>query len=755
MRVNASAFRPTGLIALFVSISFFLTACASGPTPMSAPVIPGAEPEAPTDPGAVAETPAPEAPPAPETDPALDTVRAGAFDNGKMWTFEYPPLEYLRNSYGFSADTEWFRRAHLSALRIPGCTASFVSPNGLVMTNHHCARESIEQVSRDEEDLIADGFYAANLEEERPIEDYWADQLIEIRDVTDRVYGSLEGVTGVQARAEKRGEVSEEIVAEITEEFGGEEAGYNVEMVELYAGGRYSVYIFKRYTDIRLVISPEVQVAYFGGDWDNFTYPRYDLDMTFYRIYGEDGEPLHSEYHFPFSEEGVSEGDLVFVIGNPGSTSRLQTVAELEYRRDVSDQAVVDLLRTRSVALQEYAESHPEEAREMDLRNTIFGFLNSLKAYTGIVGGLHDPVKIAKRKDHEREFQAAIEADPTLRTEYGDLIPRMAELQTQKREVSDALSSFLALGHPELGSSTLARAFAAFQYLSAQSQGAPQEVVDEIRDAVLGTPEQPREINEAQLAQRFHDFIRNFGPDHPFVEEILQGRTPEGLAAVIMDSSVLADSVSAVAALAAGELSMEDPAVRIVLPISQVLGPAQQLQATVAPEEAEISSALGRALFAVYGTDVPPDATFSLRIADGVVEDYEYNGTVAPVYTTFYGMYDHYYSYGAGSDWDLPDRWLSPPESFDLSTPLNFISSADIIGGNSGSPVIDQKLQVVGLIFDGNIESLPGDYIYLPEENRSVAVDVRAILEALEGIYEADRIVEELTTGALVGRNEP
>ena len=496
-------------------------------------------------------------------------------------------------------------------------------------------------------------------------------------------------------------------------------------------------------------------MAYFGGDWDNFTYPRYDLDMTFYRIYGENGEPLHSEYHFPFSEEGVSEGDLVFVIGNPGSTSRLQTVAELEYRRDVSDQAVVDLLRTRSVALQEYAESHPEEAREMDLRNTIFGFLNSLKAYTGIVGGLYDPVKIAKRKDHEREFQAAIEADPALRTEYGDLISRMAELQAQKREVSDALSSFLALGHPELGSSTLARAFAAFQYLSAQSQGAPQEVVDEIRDAVSSTPEQPREINEAQLAQRFHDFIRNFGPDHPFVEEILQGRTPEGLAAVIMDSSVLADSVSTAAALAAGDLSMEDPAVRIVLPISQVLGPAQQLQATVAPEEAEISSALGRALFAVYGTDVPPDATFSLRIADGVVEDYEYNGTVAPVYTTFYGMYDHYYSYGAGSDWDLPDRWLSPPESFDLSTPLNFISSADIIGGNSGSPVIDQKLQVVGLIFDGNIESLPGDYIYLPEENRSVAVDVRAILEALEDIYEADRIVEELTTGALVGRNEP
>jgi hypothetical protein len=389
----------------------------------------------------------------------------------------------------------------------------------------------------------------------------------------------------------------------------------------------------------------------------------------------------------------------------------------------------------------------------MDLRNSVFGYLNSLKAYSGIVGGLKDPVKIAKRKDHERKFQAAIEADPALRAAYGDLIPRMAELQAQKREHAAALSSFLALGHPELGSSTLARAFAAFQYLAAQSQGAPAQVVDEMRDAVIGTPQQPREINEAQLAQRFQDFVRYFGTDHPFVQEILQGRTPEGLAAVIMERSVLADSASAVAALTTGGLSMDDPAVRIVLPIAQVLGPAQQVQATVEAEETEISNALGRAFFEVYGTDVPPDATFSLRIADGVVEDYEYNGTVAPIHTTFFGMYDHYYSYGAGSDWDLPNRWVSPPDRFDLSTPLNFVSSADIIGGNSGSPVIDRNLRVVGLIFDGNIESLPGDFIYLPEENRSVAVDVRGILEALEDIYGAGRIVEELTLGAGVGRD--
>jgi len=695
-----------------------------------------------------AEAPAPEPPPAPVADPALDTVRAGVFDNGKMWTFEYPPLEYLEETYGFSADAQWFREAHLGALRIPGCSASFVSPNGLVMTNHHCARESIEKVSGEDEDLVADGFYASTLAEERLIEEYWADQLMEIRDVTDRVYAALEGLTGTEERAQAREAIQETIVAEITEEFGGEDAGYNIEMVELYAGGRYSVYIFKRYTDLRLVMSPELQVAYFGGDWDNFTYPRYDLDMTFYRIYDEDGEPLETENYFPFNTEGVSEGDLVFVIGNPGNTTRLHTVAQLEYRRDIEDQAVLDLLRTRTPVLEAYAAEHPQEAREMDLRNTIFGFLNYLKSQTGVVKGLHDPVIMAKRRDNEERLQAAIQADPELRDEYGDLMTRMADLQEQKREVGAQAASFLALGHPTLGSATLGRALAALQYLSARGQGAPEENLADLRNAILA-PSQPEEINEAQMANRFQDFIRNYGPDHPFVEEVLQRRTPEGMAAVIMDRSVLADSASAARALEEGTLSMSDPAVRVAQAMIRELVQLQRVQMAVTPEEAEIASALGRANFAVYGTDVPPDATFSLRIADGVVADYEYNGTLAPVYTTFYGLYDHYYSYGPDSDWDLPERWLNPPSELDLSTPVNFVSTADIIGGNSGSPVIDSDHRVVGLIFDGNIESLPGDYIYLPEVNRAVAVDARGILEALDVMYDADRIFLELTSGQL------
>jgi hypothetical protein len=447
------------------------------------------------------------------------------------------------------------------------------------------------------------------------------------------------------------------------------------------------------------------------------------------------------------NEEGVSEGDLVFVIGNPGNTTRLHTVAQLEYRRDVSDRALLDLLQTRTPVLREFGERHPDLAREMDLRGTLFGFSNFLESQAGLVKGLNDPVIMAKRRDHERRFQAAIDADPQLKAEYGDLIPRVAELQEQRRELAPEFASFLALGHETLGSSTLGRGLAAIQYLSVQAQGAPPEAIEEIRGALLGVADQHPDINEGQMVERFNDFVRTFGEDHPFVEQVLQGRTPEGAAAVILQQSALADSASTAEAVASGTLTLSDPAVRVAQAIIGRIIAQQRVEASVAPEEAEIASALGRANFAVYGTDVPPDATFSLRIADGVVTDYEYNGTIAPVYTTFYGLYDHYYSYGAGSDWDLPARWLSPPETFDLSTPLNFVSTADIIGGNSGSPVIDRDLKVVGLAFDGNIESLPGDYIYLPERNRAVSVDSRGILEALDEIYDADRLVQEMTTG--------
>jgi hypothetical protein len=597
----------------------------------------------------------------------IDTVRAGRFDNGRMWTFEYPPTSYLSEAYEFAPDSAWFRRARLGALRIPSCSASFVSPEGLVATNHHCAREHVSAVKREGETLLDDGFLAKTLDDERPVEGFEADRLIAIRDVTDEIHGAMAGIESDGERAEAREAKLEEVEARILEEFGGEDGGHAVEMISLYNGGRYSAYIFRRFTDVRLVMAPELQMGHFGGDPDNFTYPRYSLDFSFFRVY-EDGKPLDtSDAFFPWSEEGVSEGDLIFVVGNPGSTSRIQTVAELEFRRDVSDRAVLEFINRRVEALQEYYEMDPETAEEHDIRNDIFSLLNSQKAYTGIIAGLYDPMILAKRRDAEGNFQAALEAEPTLAAEYGGLMDRMAEIQAEKRAIASGYGAFLGLESPEYGSAPLVRAIWAFQYLVAQQREASPEQMEEFRSELLAVPQQPAELQEILVEARLNDLIASYGEANETVQRLLGGRTAEGAAAVVLDGSVLADSAWTADAVENGTLSMNDPAIQLFAGMLGEFAPFQQRLSELSPEEEEIAVALGRARFQVYGSDVPPDATFSLRIADGVVEPYDYNGTIAPIYTTFFGLYDHYYSYGQGEgegEWDLPEKWISPPESW-------------------------------------------------------------------------------------------
>ena len=734
-----------GLIAL---------ACGGGAAPIPQMATDPPAPERP-DPVMEADTPAPPAPPAATAAPpqvaGLDTVRAGRFDNGRMWTFENPPAGYLRETYDIDADSIWFRRARLGALRIPGCSASFVSGDGLVLTNHHCAREHISAVSREGESLLDDGFYAESMEEERAIEEFEADRLIAIRDVTAEMDAALEGINEPQARSQARESAEEEIAARISEEYGGEDAGFEVEMVSLYNGGRTSAYVFRRYTDVRMVMAPELSVGYFGGDPDNFTYPRYALDFTFLRVY-EDGDPLDtSENFFRWSETGVESGDAVFMIGNPGSTSRIQTVAELEFRRDVSDKGLLAFVNNRIDALEAFYDMDPEAGEAMDLRNTIFSLINTQEAYGGILRGLHDPVILAKRSDQERAFQEALDADPELAEEYGGLIAQMAELQNRKAPVAGGFGSFLAFASPDYEGAVLSRALFAFQYANGSRAGAPAEALEEVMTSLSEVPDQPPALQELLLAARLRDIEASYGPDSPLATSLLGGRSPEDVAASIVAESVLADSAGAVDAVRSGTAGMGDPAMQLLGALISGIGPFQQALGPISAEEEQIAAALGRARFAVYGTDVPPDATFSLRISDGVVSEYEYNGTFAPVVTTFYGLYDRHYSHVAGAtgdgEWDLPGRWLDPPGDPDLSTPMNFVSTNDIIGGNSGSPLVNADLELVGLAFDSNTEGLSGEYIFLTDRARAVSVDVRGILEALEEVYLAERIVEELRSG--------
>ncbi len=684
----------------------------------------------------------------------LDTVQAGRFDNGKMWTFEYPPLDYFREAYGFAPDEAWFEHARLGALRLSNCSASFVSPNGLVLTNHHCGRESVTQVSAEGENLLDNGFYAPSLAEERPVEGFYADQVIEIIDVSEEVDAALEGVIGDQARSAAREQVSGQLTERIAEEHGGEAAGIQVEVISLWNGAKTSAYVFKRYDNIRLVMAPELQMGFFGGDPDNFTYPRYALDISFFRVYDDNDQPLRPEFYFNWSEDGVEEGDAVFMIGNPGSTSRLQTVSELEFRGEIGDPAILALYGSRADALQAFYDADSVTGEALDLRNEISSLRNSEKAYGGIVQGLQDPVMIARKRDAERQFRAAVAADPALQQQYGDLFERMTGIQEQKGNLSDAYGAFLALGSPAFTSSILLRGIWAFQYVQGRAGGAPAAALAGVEQQMRGVGDQPAGMQERLLAARLSDMQRYLGDDDQAVRQILRGRSPEQAAAAIVTQSMLADSAGAVQAMANGSLTLTDPAVAMVAAFLQRFGMYQNQFSTLNQQEQEVAFSLGRARFDVDGTSIPPDATFSLRIADGVVSGYEYNGTRAPVYTTFYGLYDRYYSHGAGSLWDLPERWANAPATFDRSTPMNFVSTADIIGGNSGSPVLNTDLEIVGVVFDGNIESLPGDFIYVPDVNRAVTVDSRGILEALDEIYDADRIVLELTTGTMAATEQ-
>ncbi|NNF38528.1 MAG: S46 family peptidase [Gemmatimonadetes bacterium] len=708
-------------------------------------------------PGQVAEVPAAMAPAAAPVPFGvdLDTIRAGTFDQGRMWTFDVPPAAYFQDTYGIEADSAWFARARLGALRIPSCSASFVSPHGLVLTNHHCARDFVSQVSGDDENLLDDGFLARSLDEERPVEDFEADQLVAIIDVTAEMDDAVGDRTGAE-RAERIEERSDEIEERLLEERGGEDSGYKVEIVSLYNGGLHSAYVFRTYTNVKLVMAPELQIGFFGGDPDNFTFPRYNLDFAFFRVYDDEDRPLRTDEHFPFAADGIDQGEPVFIVGNPGSTSRLQTVPELIFRRDVSDRAILDFLRDRAEVFADYIDAFPEEAEEYDLRNVLFGLLNSDKAYSGQLEGLADPVILARRGDTEGSFRDAIAADPALSARYTGLIDEMADLQVSKRAAQDGFGAFLALTVGDYASPTLHRALLAFQIVNARQQGAPEEATADLMEQLMEVGNKPAVLDQMLVEARIRGFIEAYGDGERWILSLLGGRTPEGAAAVVVENSALADSAQAVEAVRTGTIDANDPALRFVGFYVPALVRFQGVVAQAADREAEIAALLGRARYEIYGTDVPPDATFSLRIADGVVTGYPYNGTEAPASTTFYGMYDRHYAFAPAyaedpeeSPWALPDRWQTPPEGLDLATPVNFVSTVDIIGGNSGSPVLDADLRVVGVVFDGNIESLPGDYIYLPELNRSVTVDARGILEALDHVYDMDRIVVELVDGAL------
>ncbi|GMV05590.1 MAG: hypothetical protein AMXMBFR53_18670 [Gemmatimonadota bacterium] len=670
-----------------------------------------------------------------------DAPKPGRFDFGKMWTFEYAPAEYFSTTYGFDASPAWFERARLAALRIPGCSASFVSPNGLVVTNHHCARGSISAVSRQGENLLDDGFYASSLDEERPIPGVYADQLLSARDVTDEIYAAVDAAPEAQRSAAREGAIAE-VQRRLAAEHAGV-AGIRVQVVPLYNGGRYSAYVFRRFTDLRLVAAAELNMGFFGGDPDNFTYPRYALDFAFYRVY-DNGRPYHTDHWFTWGD-GVEDGEPVFVIGNPGPTNRLQTVAQLEYQRDALVPLRKAFFETRLAALREAYAADPVAGERLGLRNQAFSLSNSLKAYTGRLAALRDPEILGLKRAAEAELLGKLAADAALQARYGGVVDRIAALQQDRRRQGAEAGAFYALANPSSGSRTLLRAMRALELVDGSL---PTDSAAARRAALKAVSDHPGDLEEELLRLRMADLQRYLGDGDALVRTALGGRSPEGAAAALLSASAFASQARLSAALDAG-LDHNDPALELMRALLPRLRDYQAAEQATADAEAELAADLGRARFEVYGTSVAPDATSSPRITDGVVIPYEYNGTLAPTHTTFHGIYDRYYGHRGNPEWALPDRWVPPPPGLDLSTPLNFISTSDTYGGNSGSPALTRELELVGLNFDRNVEGLSRDFIYLPERGRNIMVDVRAIREALDKVYDADRIVLEILTGRL------
>ncbi len=660
-----------------------------------------------------------------------------------MWTLDNLPLTILKEQYGFTPTPEWLEHVRLSSVRFnDGGSGSFVSPNGLVLTNHHVAAGQIQKVSTPTRDYLKNGFYAPTRARELRCPDLELNVLASMDNVTERVRAA----TGTGRNEQQALESRKAEIARIEKE-SLEKTGLRSDVVTLYAGGEYWLYRYKKYTDVRLVFAPEQQAAFFGGDSDNFTYPRYDLDMALVRVY-ENGRPIQSTHYLKWSATGAAAGELVFVSGHPGSTDRMKSVAQLEFLRDVLYPISVTTIERRVKALRDYAARGPEQARQTT--DFVFGLENSLKAIAGEARGLADPEIFESKRREEREFRARIDANAEWKAAYGSAWDDLAKAQQRARDLYPAvrLRQFR-------GSSLAALAFTLVRYAeemkkpdAARLDGFHDSQLDSLKLSLLSPAPQYPDRDIPVLADALRQSLEVLGPDDPFIKAALGGRSPDEVATRVLGGTKVADPVfrkGLVDGGSAAVASSTDPLVVLARTIEPVVRSTQKaFEAEVESVEAAAGEKLGRARFAAFGKSTYPDATFTLRLAFGTVRGYPMNGTQAPPVTTFYGMYDRAESFGRKPPYDLPARFITGRSRLNLTTPLNFVCDCDIIGGNSGSPVMNRRGELVGLIFDGNIESLIGNTVYHARANRAVAVHSAGMLEALRKLYGASVLADEL-----------
>ncbi|MBT8380583.1 MAG: S46 family peptidase [Ignavibacteria bacterium] len=681
----------------------------------------------------------------------LDTVTAQKFDMGKMWTFENPPLDYFEQTYNFKPSEEWLEKVQKSALKFGrGCSASFISEDGLIMTNHHCIRSILRDMSTEDEDLLRNYFYAQELEDEKIIPNLYVNQLLMIKDVTDEIKSAMNLVESDSAKVAAK----EEIIEKIKERNEKTNPELNYRVISLYYGGKYSLYGYKKYDDIRLVFAPELIVSKLGGDYDNFTYPRYGLDCAFLRAYDEDGNPEKTNHHFNFSTESIYENQLVFVVGNPGSTNRIYTLAQLEYLRDYRYGLQTPM---RKDLYKVYVDLVNEtNAEDMKLVATSFNVGNGLKVYEETYKALLNPLFIARKKAFEKNFKDAVQSNPELNNKYGGIWDEIAanrnEASTFVKEMfAYTIYSYFAPKYFFIAEDLIELAEQLKLPESERSKSYIDDTLEETIENIFPVNFN-KELEDKKLLVQLNNIEGNLRADNNIVKRILNGKRGAEAVDYVLSLSTITNKEDVIQLANSGSdaiLNSDDPFIYFILNTKDRLGELKQRNEKLAESDAINNQLLGEALFAVYGDAIPPDATGTLRISDGVLKGYNYNGTFSPYKTTFYGSLDRYYSFNQKFPFNLPDYWEDLPKDFDLSTPLNFVSTCDIIGGNSGSPVINTDAEVVGLAFDGNIESHSGRFIYTTEANRTVSVSAEGMIEAINDLYKAKRLADEILNGKL------
>ena len=661
------------------------------------------------------------------------------YDFGRMWTFEQPPTEWFKEAYGIDADQAWFDDVRKSSLKFASwCSASFVSPNGLIMTNHHCSRDVAISVQTGSENFDENGYYASTLADERRVDELFVEQLIKVADITDRVLEAKSAISDDSQAIQKE----QETLAQITAEYEQRKdwAGLRLQAVSFYSGGRYSLYGYKKYSDIRLVLIPENDLGFYGGDPDNFTFPRYNLDCTFWRAYDENGKPLDtSANYYEFNIDGVQEGTPVFVIGNPGRTERYRTVAQLEFDRDYRFKHLLTWLTNRRDIMQaDYdvmKEDNSKVREAQELLSTINNLSNSIKAYNGIMGGLKNPKFMGRKEAMENRIQS----------ESGESY--WNDLEQEYKKLNPHAWATNLLGPSALRGNAFLLMHEVAKYKGLMDSEADVTELSASKENIMALSSSIDEYKEKKLLTVLLNEVKeNIYPGDNTLTRMLNGNSIETFVSTLFsDSKFLAGGNEIEKFLSKDKevKKSKDP----MLVASEIMATRyQEANATFGasgPFRRSLETKIANSAFNVFGTSLPPDATFTLRISDGVVKAYDYNGTTAPIKTTYYGMYDRHYSNDGIFPWALPEKWMNPPIEL-LKSPLNFVSTNDIIGGNSGSAIINQKGEAVGLIFDGNIESLPGNFIFDEEANRSVSVHAGGIYAAMKYIYKADRIIKEL-----------